>query len=107
MPAPKTKTPAGQIGTSTLDFLRGLAKENEREWLQRHDAPYRHALNEFKAFVDALSVEISERDWTVPVLPARDLVHRLARDIRFSNDKTPYKTSFQAGFSRTGVRQTS
>jgi uncharacterized protein (DUF2461 family) len=27
----------------------------------------------------------------MPILPAKDLVHRLARDIRFSNDKTPFK----------------
>jgi hypothetical protein len=41
-------------------------------------------------------------DWSLPALPATDLVHRIYRDIKFSKDKTPYKTNFAASLSRTG-----
>lgn len=35
-------------------------------------------------------------------MPAKDLVHRIYRDVRFSNDKTPYKTNLAVSLSRTG-----
>jgi uncharacterized protein (TIGR02453 family) len=52
--------------------------------------------------VEALSEKIAEIDETVPELPPKDLVFRIYRDIRFSNDPTPYKTHFSAAWSRTG-----
>jgi uncharacterized protein (TIGR02453 family) len=54
------------------------------------------------SFVEALSEKIAEIDETVPELPPKDLVFRIYRDIRFSNDPTPYKTHFSAAWSRTG-----
>jgi len=45
---------------------------------------------------------LTEVDPQIPPLPPKDLVHRIYRDIRFSNDKTPYKSEFTAGFSRSG-----
>lgn len=42
------------------------------------------------------------QDETVPELPPKDLVFRIYRDIRFSNDPTPYKPHFSAAWSRTG-----
>lgn len=41
-------------------------------------------------------------DETVPFLPVKDMVYRIHRDVRFSNDKTPYKRTLMATFSRGG-----
>lgn len=41
-------------------------------------------------------------DPTIPELPLKDVVFRIYRDIRFSNDPTPYKPHFSVAFSRTG-----
>jgi hypothetical protein len=41
-------------------------------------------------------------DAQLPPLPPKDVIHRIYRDVRFSNDKTPYKRSFSASFSRSG-----
>lgn len=43
-----------------------------------------------------------EVDPHIPHLPSKDVIHRIYRDVRFSNDKTPYKTGFSASFSRSG-----
>ncbi|PWN48933.1 hypothetical protein IE53DRAFT_318540, partial [Violaceomyces palustris] len=97
--------PAGQISPNTLDFLRQLCEpeNNDREWFAAHDPVYRYAWKNFCDFSEALLNDIMEQvDDTVPWLPVKDLTYRIYRDIRFSNDKTPYKTNFMSTFSRGG-----
>ncbi|GAA6027313.1 hypothetical protein JCM8097_002584 [Rhodosporidiobolus ruineniae] len=96
--APREKAETHVILQSTLDFLAQLAKNNDREWFQEHG----HAFLNFKTFVTAWVPKATEADWSLPHLPAKDLVQRIYRDVRFSKDKTPYKLSFSASTSRTG-----
>jgi uncharacterized protein (DUF2461 family) len=56
-----------------------------------HDPDYRTSWNDWSTFVESLSEKIAEKDETIPELPAKDLVFRIYRDIRFSSDPTPYK----------------
>ncbi|KAK9456756.1 hypothetical protein V1511DRAFT_495218 [Dipodascopsis uninucleata] len=92
-----------RLHPDTMAFLRDLKQNNEREWFWAHENDYRAAKDDFDSFVDALSNAISQNiDQTVPILPVRDLTYRIHRDVRFTNDKTPYRTSFSAAFSRTG-----
>ncbi|RLL94039.1 hypothetical protein CFD26_103017 [Aspergillus turcosus] len=87
---------------NTLLFLQDLAKHNDRQWLKAHDADYRASKKDWETFVESLTEKISELDNTIPELPAKDIVFRIHRDIRFSKDPTPYKTHFSAAWSRTG-----
>lgn len=50
----------------------------------------------------SLTPKIIDVDFTIPDLPAKDIVFRIHRDIRFSKDPTPYKPHFSAAWSRTG-----
>ncbi|KAG6853128.1 hypothetical protein C0991_006650 [Blastosporella zonata] len=103
--APKTgQVPPGQISQNTFDFLTRLKDPecNDRQWFKLHEPVYRQAENEWKAFIDALTERITEADPQVPPLPPKDLIHRIYRDVRFSNDKTPYKKGFSASMSRSG-----
>ncbi|KAK7453339.1 hypothetical protein VKT23_012018 [Stygiomarasmius scandens] len=103
--APKTgRVPPGQISQNTLDFLTQLTKPecNDREWFKLHEPVYRLAEKEWKDFVDHFTESLIEVDPHIPPLPPKDVIHRIYRDIRFSNDKTPYKRSFSASFSRSG-----
>ncbi|KAI5891075.1 uncharacterized protein SCHCODRAFT_02628058 [Schizophyllum commune H4-8] len=98
--APKTgRVPPGQISQNTLEFLGHMKdpKCNNREWV---------AEKEWKDFVEAFTDAIIEVDPEVPPLPPKDVIHRIYRDIRFSNDKTPYKQGFSASFSRSGRKGT-
>uniref|UniRef100_A0A0K3C8E5 TIGR02453 family protein n=1 Tax=Rhodotorula toruloides TaxID=5286 RepID=A0A0K3C8E5_RHOTO len=99
---PDTKADTHVVLPTTLEFLADLAKHNDREWFQQNDARYRHAFLNFKTLVTAWVPVASEADWTLPHLPAKDLMHRIYRDVRFSKDKTPYKRYLCASHSRTG-----
>ncbi|KAL4977867.1 hypothetical protein BDW66DRAFT_131191 [Aspergillus desertorum] len=89
---------------NTMLFLKDLAKNNERQWLKAHDADYRASKKDWDTFVETLTEKVIEQDGTIPELPAKDLVFRIHRDIRFSKDPTPYKTHFSAAWSRTGKK---
>ncbi|KAF9484232.1 hypothetical protein BDN70DRAFT_903746 [Pholiota conissans] len=101
--APKTgRVPPGQISKNTFDFLGKLMdpKCNDREWYMQ--PVYRLAEKEWKDFVEAFTDLLVDVDSQVPPLPPKDVIHRIYRDVRFSNDKTPYKKNFSASFSRSG-----
>ncbi|GAA5989705.1 hypothetical protein JCM10908_000600 [Rhodotorula pacifica] len=102
LPAPKENAETPIILPTTLDFLARLVKNNDREWFKARDAEYRHALLNFNTFIKAWIPLASEADWQLPHLPAKDVVHWIYRDVRFSKDKTPYKTYLCANHSRTG-----
>ncbi|WVO17534.1 hypothetical protein L204_105229 [Cryptococcus depauperatus] len=104
-PAPKTgHVPAGQISQNTLNFLKNLQipERNDREWFRFHEPSFRLAEKEWKAFVGTMQLKLHEIDGEVPILPPRDIIHRIYRDIRFSSDKTPYKKSLCFTTSRGG-----
>lgn len=56
-----------------------------------NEARYRTAHKEWVDFIDSFLVKLQEVDDEIPYLPAKDVEHRIYRDVRFSNDKTPYK----------------
>jgi len=94
----------GLISLNTLNFLKNLAKPecNDREWFKLHEPTYRLAEKEWKSFIEAFTPHLMAVDPHIPELPPKDVQHRIYRDIRFSNNKTPYKQGFSASFSRSG-----
>ncbi|KAG2052909.1 hypothetical protein BDR06DRAFT_1009044 [Suillus hirtellus] len=103
--APKTGwVPPGQVSQNTLDFLAKLKDPacNDREWFKLHEPVYRRVEREFKAFIEAFTDMLTDVDSEIPPLPPKDVTHRIYRDVRFSNDKTPYKKGLSASFSRSG-----
>ncbi|KAL9709117.1 hypothetical protein Ac2012v2_007469 [Leucoagaricus gongylophorus] len=94
----------GQISNDTLRFLKNLQnpRRNDRQWFKLHEPVYRTAEKEWITFIESLTDLLIQVDPQIPPLPPKDLIHRIYRDIRFSNDKTPYKQAFSATFSRTG-----
>ncbi|CAE6451552.1 unnamed protein product [Rhizoctonia solani] len=103
--APQTgRVPPGQISQNTFDFLLNLQdpEKNDREWFKLHEPVYRLAEKEWVAFIDAWVTTLVEVDDQIPPLPPKDIIHRIYRDMRFSNDKTPYKSNFSASTSRSG-----
>src|SRR5712691_1593607 len=86
-----------------LTFLRGLTRNNRREWFQ----PRKHIYDtKVKApmieLVDALNVELRKFAPRHLNDPAK-AIFRIYRDTRFSADKTPYKTHIAARFPRRGL----
>ncbi|MCX6251365.1 MAG: DUF2461 domain-containing protein [Bacteroidetes bacterium] len=87
-----------------LEFLGELITNNNREWFQAHKAIYDEAKNEFESVINALIPGIAKFDESVKFITGKDCVFRFYRDIRFSNDKTPYKTNF-GGFITKGGKK--
>ncbi|KAL6902691.1 hypothetical protein GGI43DRAFT_348993 [Trichoderma evansii] len=92
------------VHNNTMLFLKDLKANNKRSWLKSHDGEYRRALKDWQSFVEATTQTLIEVDETIPELPAKDVIFRIHRDIRFSKDPTPYKAHFSAAWSRTGKK---
>ncbi len=91
-----------QIKKSTLDFLSDLKKHNEREWFSKNRSRYDDARKNFEAFVQALIDNIAVFEPILKGLEAKSCIFRINRDIRFSNDKSIYKTHLGAFIVRGG-----
>src|SRR5689334_15297678 len=86
----------------TLKFLKGLTKNNNKPWFDAHRAQYEAGRIDFSNFIQLLIDALQKTDTTITGLTARDCMFRINRDIRFSKDKTPYKTNFGASIKRGG-----
>ncbi len=88
-----------------LDFFIELAPNNNKEWFDSNRKRYEQNVRDaFKAFVDHLIARISEKDKAFAGLQAKDCMFRINRDIRFSNDKTPYKMMMSAVVAPEGKK---
>lgn len=91
------------ISPSTFDFLSGLKENNSREWFQENRAQYDEALLNVKLFIEAMIVGLSEFDPQINTdIIASKCMFRIYRDVRFSKDKSPYKSWLAAGISMDG-----
>ncbi|CAK7265348.1 hypothetical protein SEPCBS119000_001466 [Sporothrix epigloea] len=89
----------------SMAFLKDLKANNRREWLKDNDAEFRRAQQDWLTYVETLSTRLAaEADDTLPELPAKDLIFRIYRDVRFSKNPQPYKPYFAASWSRTGKK---
>lgn len=90
--------------SSTLLFLKHLAQNNNREWFMEHKSRYTEAQEDVIQFVQELIEETAVFDEEAGRLDARKAIFRIYRDVRFSADKSPYKTNFGAslGMGKSG-----
>lgn len=73
-------------------FLEELAQHNYKEWFDVHKSEYLQAKNTIAVVAAELISRIAEFDPRMKGLRVEDCTYRIYRDIRFSADKTPYKT---------------
>ena len=87
------------------DFLKALAANNNREWFLANKAVHERAVKApLGALVESLALGFAAHD--VPLMgSAKTSLFRINRDVRFSNDKSPYKVNAGAVMSRDGMRR--
>ncbi len=85
------------IDSSTLQFLKTLLKNNNRNWFTENKNLYIEAQKDVLLFVENLIEEMSKFDEEILKIDAKKSLFRIYRDVRFSKDKSPYKTNFGAG----------
>ena len=88
---------SADLKNSTLLFLKDLHKNNNREWFNENKDRYLSANANVVDFVETLIEEIGEFDEAILRTDAKKALFRIYRDVRFSKDKSPYKTNFGAG----------
>jgi uncharacterized protein (TIGR02453 family) len=94
-----------RIQPSSLDFLRKLRQNNDRDWFNSNKHLYLEELKKMEDFASALLRELNTHD-LIETGSGKESLQRIYRDTRFSNDKTPYKTNWGGGFKRaTQVRR--
>jgi len=92
------------IKKSTLDFLNALKNNNNRDWFVKNRSFYSEAKDNFELFVQEIINKIIDFEPIMKGLEVKSCVYRINRDIRFSNDKSPYKTHFGAFIVRGGKK---
>ncbi|MDN5578593.1 MAG: DUF2461 domain-containing protein, partial [Chryseobacterium sp.] len=88
---------SSKIEASTLHFLKNLSKNNNREWFTENKDQYIAAHQNVLNMVENLIEKIGAFDEEIMKIDAKKSLYRIYRDVRFSKDKSPYKTNFGAG----------
>lgn len=91
----------------TLEFLKTLRVNNNREWFAANKNWYERARADFEKLVAEVIKSISLFDPEMGLLAPKKCIFRIYRDVRFSVDKSPYKTHFGAVFTPSGLGKSS
>ncbi|NMM28397.1 MAG: DUF2461 domain-containing protein [Glaciimonas sp.] len=90
-----------------IQFLTELSENNNRAWFAMNRPRYDILRGEFLALVSGLITEIAVFDPPVAACDPKKALFRINRDMRFSKDKKPYKTTFSASILPNGRKKPS
>ncbi len=90
-----------------IQFLAELSENNNRAWFVMNKPRYDILRAEFLELVTRLIGDISRFDPTVADCNPKKALFRINRDMRFSQDKSPYKTTFSAAITASGLKKPS
>jgi uncharacterized protein (TIGR02453 family) len=90
------------IKKSTFEFLKAIKENNNRDWFLNNKSFYSEARENFESIIQEVINKIIEFEPIMKGLEVKSCVYRFNRDIRFSSDKSPYKTHFGAFIVRGG-----
>jgi len=85
-----------------IHFLKGIRENNNRDWFQAHKSEFNDCRKEFEEGIAQLILRISAFDEEIANQRAADCIYRFYRDLRFTQDKTPYKRHFGAYICQKG-----
>lgn len=88
----------------SLDFLKALEKNNNREWFDQHRSDFETSKKELQTITAELIQRIGTFDPSIASLLPKDCIFRIYRDTRFSNNKLPYKNNIGAAFTDGGKK---
>ena len=89
----------------TLHFLEDLKENNNKEWFHEQKKTYELFKKEYQRLIAALLPEMKALDGSLEPLEVKNCTFRINRDIRFSKNKTPYKTNMSMWFSTDRTRK--
>lgn len=97
-------TRINMIKSSTLQFLTDLKENNNKPWFDEHRKEYTAAKNNIEELAQRVIELFGAVDGTIGHLLPKDCMFRINRDVRFSANKSPYKTNMGFWLSRGGKK---
>ena len=92
------------LQAATIKFLKDLKKNNNKPWFDANRKQYETAKEDFEGFVQKIIDKHTKKDASLKELKAKNCLFRINRDVRFSKDKSPYKTNFGAHINGGGKK---
>lgn len=89
------------IQKATFTFLKDLAANNDRDWFQANKARYEAARSNVAEWTDRLIDRLNQAD-EIETPSGKKALFRIYRDVRFSKNKSPYKTNIAGHLTRSG-----
>ena len=89
----------GNISNENFKFLKALAQNNDRDWFTKNKSEYQIHHERMISFADELLIKMNRHD-NIETLNGKKSLHRIYRDVRFSKDKSPYKSHWGGSFKR-------
>ncbi len=87
------------INKDSIEFLKDLSKNNNREWFNINKDRYLQAQSNIIAFADALIIEMNRHD-KIETLSGKESLFRIYKDVRFSKEKTPYNVHWSGALKK-------
>lgn len=87
---------------TTIKFLKDLKKNNNKSWFEKNRKVYETAKADFAGFIQKVIDLHGKKDSSIKNLLAKNCMFRINRDVRFSKDKSPYKSNFGASINKGG-----
>jgi uncharacterized protein (TIGR02453 family) len=95
------------ITKEALQFLEDLIANNNTDWMHANKKRYENYKKDYHSFIASLLAEMKPLDKTLEPLEVKNCTFRINRDIRFSKDKSPYKTNMGVWFTQNKFRKNS
>ena len=92
------------LQAATVKFLKELKQHNNKPWFDANRKKYEEAKADYLLFVEHLLAAVSKFDDSIGNLTAKECIFRINRDVRFSKDKSPYKSNMGASLTRGGKK---
>lgn len=88
------------VSKSLFNFLEDLKQNNQKDWFESNKKQFQEEEKELKNFFNSITAGLNEFDEI-----EKTKIFRIYKDVRFSKDKTPYKTHRGANWMRAGAHR--
>lgn len=86
-------------------FFEDLSQNNDRDWFTNNKKRYeQYAKEPFIELIEKVVSALADSEPELSIVPVKQMLFRINKDIRFSKDKRPYKEHLSASISRFGTK---
>lgn len=90
-----------------IQFIEDLGNNNSTEWMHANKKRYESYKKDYHSFIESILEEMKKLDSSLEPLEVKNCTFRINRDIRFSKDKSPYKTNIGVWMTTNKIRKNS